>query len=60
MTTDDIKAAVESTISQLSTDPKLNVGIVLKNIFAPGGALDGKPAEKSEVAHIVKDLLSKK
>lgn len=59
MSSDDIKAAVESTISQLSTNGKLNVGTVLKNIFAPGGALDGKPAEKSEVAQIVKELLSK-
>lgn len=59
MTPGDIKAAVESTIAQLGTDAKLNVGAVLKNIFAPGGALDGKPAEKSEVAQIVKELLSK-
>ncbi|EED20701.1 conserved hypothetical protein [Talaromyces stipitatus ATCC 10500] len=59
MTPDDIKAAVTSTISQLGADTKLNVGAVLKSIFAPGGALDGKPAEKSEVAHIIKELLSK-
>ncbi|KAF3397498.1 Altered inheritance of mitochondria protein 41 [Talaromyces pinophilus] len=59
MTPDDIKAAVESTIAQLGTDAKLNVGTVLKNVFAPGGALDGKPAEKSEVAQIVKELLPK-
>lgn len=60
MTTEDIKAAVSGVISQLqSENPKLNVGAVLKNLFASGGALDGKPAEKSEVARIVKELLSK-
>lgn len=59
MTPDDIRAAVESTISQLGNDIQLNVGAVLKSVFASGGALDGKPAEKSEVAQIVKELLSK-
>jgi len=61
MTSEDIKAAVSSTISQLESDnDKSNVGLLMKRLFAPGGALDGKPAERSEVARIAKELLSTK
>lgn len=60
MTPEEIKAAVRNAISQLDSGTKLNVGVVLKNVFAPGGVLDKKPAEKSEVAQIVKELLSEK
>lgn len=60
MAPEDIKAIVLNTITQLeSENPKMNVGVVLKSLFAPGGALDGKPAEKSDVSQIVKELLPK-
>ncbi|KAJ5095059.1 hypothetical protein N7532_007350 [Penicillium argentinense] len=37
---------------------KLDVGQVLKSLFAPGGALDGKPADRKEVAGLVKKAVS--
>jgi hypothetical protein len=37
---------------------KVEIGLVLKSLFAPGGALDGKPAERSEVAKIAKETVS--
>ncbi|KAJ5263867.1 hypothetical protein N7478_011472 [Penicillium angulare] len=37
---------------------KLDFGQVLKTLFAPGGALDGKPADRKEVAALVKKALA--
>ncbi|KAL1845495.1 hypothetical protein Plec18170_009752 [Paecilomyces lecythidis] len=56
---DDIKQAVSQTISSLKdSGKKADIGTVLKTIFAPGGALDGKPVEKAEVAKIVKETVA--
>ncbi|KAH8691485.1 Yqey-like protein-domain-containing protein [Talaromyces proteolyticus] len=57
---EEIKATVSNAITQLQREGgKLNPGLVLKTLLAPGGALDGKPADKSEVAQVVKELLPK-
>jgi uncharacterized protein YqeY len=57
---EEIQSAVSQVISQLQNDgKKADVGNVLKTLFAPGGLLDGKPAEKAEVARVVKEAVSK-
>lgn len=57
---EEIQEAVSQTIAQLQKDGKnVQVGAVLKQLFNPGGALSGKPAEKSQVAAIAKELVSK-
>lgn len=57
---EEIQSAVSQAISQLQNDgKKADVGNVLKTLFAPGGLLDGKPAEKAEVARVVKEAVSK-
>src|SRR5215471_7295033 len=49
--TQEIQAAVSQTIGQLQTEgEKVDLGTVLKSLFAPGGALHGKPAERAKVA----------
>lgn len=58
MATEDVKAAIQSTIDELKAKtPDLKAGPVMKAIFAPGGSLDGKNVEKSTVPGIVKELL---
>ncbi|OJJ42698.1 hypothetical protein ASPZODRAFT_125074 [Penicilliopsis zonata CBS 506.65] len=52
----EIEAIVAQQIAALKdTDKKVEVGAVLKALFAPGGALDGKPAERAVVARIAKE-----
>lgn len=60
MSSDDIRDAVTKVVEQTRAESgaKLNMGDVLKKLLAPGGSLDGKPVEKSEVARIVKDALA--
>ena len=59
MSLDDVKQIVSQEIAKLQEGGnKTNVGLVLKALFAPGGALDGKPAERSEVARIAKELVA--
>lgn len=58
MATEDVKAAIKSTIDELKAKtPDLKAGPVMKAIFAPGGSLEGKNVEKSTVPGIVKELL---
>lgn len=60
MSTEEIQSAVSQAISQLQGEgKKTDVGSVLKTLFAPGGILDGKPAERAEVARIVKETVAK-
>ncbi|KAL1969838.1 hypothetical protein VTN77DRAFT_7347 [Rasamsonia byssochlamydoides] len=60
MSTEEIQSAVSQAISQLQGEgKKADVGSVLKTLFAPGGILDGKPAERAEVARIVKETVAK-
>lgn len=59
MSVEDIMAVVSQEISQLkAADKKVDIGSVLKSLFAPGGALDGKPAERAEVARIAKEAVA--
>jgi uncharacterized protein YqeY len=55
---EEIQSAVSQTISRLQRDgEKVDVGTVLKSLFAPGGALAGKPAERGQVAKIAKESI---
>ena len=59
MSQDDIKAIVVQEVSKLKeAGNKVEIGSLLKALFAPGGAMDGKPAERSEVAKIAKDAVA--
>ncbi|KAB8206056.1 Yqey-like protein [Aspergillus parasiticus SU-1] len=56
---DDVKHIVAQEISRLKeAGQKVEIGTLLKSLFAPGGALDGKPAERSEVAKIAREAVS--
>lgn len=58
MAVEDVKAAVRETVEALKVkEPSLKPGNVMKALFAPGGALDGKNVEKSTVPGFVKELL---
>jgi uncharacterized protein YqeY len=57
--TEDIQAAISQTISSLqAAGKKADLGAVLKSLFAPGGALAGKPAERSQVAKLAKESIA--
>jgi len=59
MSIKDIQKSISQAIDQIkSQDHKVEVGSVLKSLFAPGGLLDGKPVERSQVAKIAKDAVS--
>ncbi|WPG99193.1 GatB/YqeY domain-containing protein [Acrodontium crateriforme] len=54
----EIGEAVNKVVDALKTaSEKLNMGDVLKKLLGPGGSLDGKNVEKSEVARLVKKAL---
>jgi len=55
---EEIQSAVSQAISKLQEDGgRVDMGAVLKSLFAPGGALDGKPAERGQVAKIAKQSI---
>ncbi|KAL4975269.1 hypothetical protein BDW66DRAFT_73313 [Aspergillus desertorum] len=59
MGVEEIKGIVSEQVSMMkAAGTKVEIGLVLKSLFAPGGALDGKPAERSEVAKIAKEAVS--
>ncbi|PKX90625.1 uncharacterized protein P174DRAFT_453563 [Aspergillus novofumigatus IBT 16806] len=59
MSLEDIKAIVSQEVSKLKEGgKKVEVGALLKSLFAPGGALDRKPAERAEVAKIAKEAVA--
>ncbi|KAE8354091.1 hypothetical protein BDV28DRAFT_131717 [Aspergillus coremiiformis] len=59
MSLDDVKQIVSQEILVLKeAGQKVEIGTLLKSLFAPGGALDGKPAERSEVAKIAKEAVT--
>jgi uncharacterized protein YqeY len=56
---EEIRSSVKGVIEELHSDgKKLVMGDVLKKTIGPGGALEGKMVDKSEVARIVKEELS--
>lgn len=61
MAEDEIKLAVQGVIDQIkSAGGDTKAGQILKEIFKPSGALDGKPVDKSQVAKLVNSLLGGK
>lgn len=59
MGVDEIKSIVSQELNKLKeAGDKADIGSLLKALFAPGGALDGKPAERSEVAKIAKEAVA--
>ncbi|MCJ1288271.1 hypothetical protein MMC26_007626 [Xylographa opegraphella] len=55
---DELTEAIAKTVEELRTSSvSVNIGSVLKAVSGPGGVLDGKPVEKSEVARMVKGML---
>lgn len=57
---EDISKAVEQAYESLKDTAKINAGMLLKELLRPGGTLDGKPVEKSEVAKMVQEMLKTK
>jgi uncharacterized protein YqeY len=57
---DRISEVVEEVVKTMegSSSAKVNAGLVLKELFKPGGALQDKPVEKAQVAAIVKRRLA--
>jgi len=56
--TEEIRRVVGEVIGKMGTEGlKADMGAVLKNLVGPGGAFEGKPVEKGEVARIVKGML---
>ncbi|KAF3391485.1 Altered inheritance of mitochondria protein 41 [Penicillium rolfsii] len=59
LTVEEVEAVITKEIAAIKeTGKKVEVGQVLKALFAPGGALDGKPADRKEVAGLVKKAVS--
>ncbi|KAL6233288.1 hypothetical protein BDW75DRAFT_215612 [Aspergillus navahoensis] len=55
----EIRQIVSEQVAKMkAAGAKVEIGLVLKSLFAPGGALEGKPAERSEVAKIAKEAVS--
>ncbi|KAA6414857.1 MAG: hypothetical protein FRX48_01607 [Lasallia pustulata] len=56
---EEITRVVGEVIGRMVSDEKkLDLGSVLKNLLGPGGAFNGKPVEKAEVAKIVASLMA--
>lgn len=59
MGTDEIQTIVSQEINKLKdAGSKVDSGSLMKVLFAPGGPIDGKPAERSEVAKIAKEAIA--
>ena len=59
LSVDEVEAIIAKEISAMKeAGKKMEIGQVLKALFAPGGALDGKPADRKEVAGLVKKAVS--
>jgi uncharacterized protein len=54
---EDIVKAIEQAYQSLSQTANVNAGIILRELLRPGGALDGKAVEKSQVAKMVQEML---
>lgn len=56
---EDIETAIDQVHQKLQETPRLNVGMVMKELFGPGGVLDGKPVERAEVSKLVQESFKK-
>ncbi|EFW15203.1 hypothetical protein D8B26_004467 [Coccidioides posadasii str. Silveira] len=58
-TKEEIESAVTQTIENLRSEgKKVDIGAIMKAAFAPGGPLNGKPAEKGVVSKIAAKSIS--
>jgi len=60
MSEDDILTAVEDYMRSEEIGTKTNAGLILKELFKPGGPLADKSVDKAQVAAIVKRQLASK
>lgn len=59
MSLDEIDAIVSQELARMKeAGKKIEVGGLLKALFASGGPLDGKPVERAQVAKIAKETVS--
>ena len=55
---DEIRSEASKAIGVVKTTRQnLNIGSVMKILMNPGGALDGKPVDRAQVARVVKELI---
>ncbi|KAJ9656529.1 hypothetical protein H2198_004878 [Neophaeococcomyces mojaviensis] len=63
MSEDELQSIVSVVVDNLkaaASGAELKAGQVLKEAFQPGGMLDGKPVDKSQVAKLVNNMLGVK
>jgi uncharacterized protein len=59
MSSEDIRAVISDVVTQMKADNrKINIGTIMKNLLGQGKPLNGKPAERSEVSRIIKEIIS--
>lgn len=59
MSENDIRTAVTKVVEEAKAkamEAKVNMGEIIKKVLGPGGTLEGKNVDKSQVARIVKEL----
>jgi len=56
-TEEDIVKAIEQAYQSLRETANVNAGLILRELLRPGGTLDGKAVEKSQVAKMVQEML---
>lgn len=59
MSENDIRTAVTKVVEEAKAkamEAKVNMGEIIKKVLGPGGSLEGKNVDKSQVARIVKEL----
>lgn len=55
---EEIRAAVEGAVAELRAENgKLVIGTVMQKLFRVGGSLEGKPASKTVISRIAKELI---
>ena len=57
---EDLSRAIEQAYHKFKDAAKVNAGTILRELLGPGGTLDGKPVEKSQVAKMVQEMLKPK
>lgn len=62
MSAEDLEKAISRVVESIRkiSNGDVKAGSVLKEMFAPGGALDGQPVDKAQAAKIVNQLLNAK
>ncbi|RMD44093.1 hypothetical protein DV735_g942, partial [Chaetothyriales sp. CBS 134920] len=55
---DELRTAVQAVLKQLQQQPKLNQGMLMKELLKDGGLLAGKPVDKAQLASIAGEELA--